>query len=290
MRQPVTSLPSLNCFRAAAELESFTLAGERLSLSHGAISRAVRLLETDLGTALFERRNRRVFLTEDGRRLYRAVEEGLGRIEREVAAIRARGDARPLTLSCEPTLMMRWLLPRLPGFQEQYPEVPLQLLAGGGPVPPGRGIDLAIRRNDFTIPEQLVVAPLFDEETGPVCRPDKVEVFFRQGDLSPEAPRLHTRTRPDAWATWQALSGAPQEDTPGQTFDHFYFSLQAAVAGLGVAIGPKRQVEDDLASGLLSAPLGFRKDGSSYVLLAPEAIEPGSGAGRVLAWLGEIAG
>lgn len=290
MRQPVTSLPSLNCFRAAAELESFTLAGERLNLSHGAISRAVRLLEEDLGTVLFERRNRRVFLTEDGRRLLVAVAEGLGRIEREVAAIRTRNEVRPLTLSCEPTLMMRWLLPRLPAFQDRHPECPVQLVAGGGPVRLGNGIDLAIRRNDFDIPGDLTVSALFDEETGPVCRPDRADVFFGGGGLLPDAPLLHTKTRPDAFAQWGEMSGWSAGNQPGQTFDHFYFSLQAAVAGLGVAIGPKRQVQDDLSSGLLCAPLGFLKDGSRYVLLSAGPIEPGSAAGRVRDWLGEVAG
>ncbi|WP_415716193.1 LysR family transcriptional regulator [Roseibium sp.] len=100
MRQPVTSLPSLNCFRAAARLESFSLAAGELNLTHGAISRAVRLLEEDLGTALFERRNRRVFLTEDGRSLARAVDDGLGRIEQEVMRLQERRKALSVTLSC----------------------------------------------------------------------------------------------------------------------------------------------------------------------------------------------
>jgi len=290
MRQPVRSLPSLNCFRAAAELESFTLAGERLNLSHGAISRAVRLLEEDLGTTLFERRNRRVFLTEDGERLLRAVSEGLERIEREVTLIRTHNETRPLTLSCEPTLMMRWLLPRLPAFQEQNPEIPIHLVAGGGPVRLGNGIDLAIRRDDFAVRDGLTVSPLFDEETGPVCRPDKEALYFHTGSLLPEAPRLHTKTRLQAWAHWGAVSGCPVDDAPGQTFEHFYFSLQAAVAGLGVAIGPRRQVQDDLESGLLCAPMGFHKDGSSYVLLSAAPIESGSQTETVLNWLGKIAG
>ena len=59
------------------------------------------------------------------------------------------------------------------------------------------------------------------------------------------------------------------EEAPGQTFEHFYFSLQAAVAGLGVAIGPYRQVCDDIEAGLLVAPLGFCPDGTGYHLLAP---------------------
>ncbi|MBN1090838.1 hypothetical protein [Pantoea sp. 1B4] len=77
--------------------------------------------------------------------------------------------------------------------------------------------------------------------------------------------------------------------TKGQIFDHFYFSLQAAVAGLGVAIGSRYQVCDDLKSGVLAAPLGFVADGSRYYLLSPEPFEPGSVRAELLAWLRTLA-
>ena len=90
--------------------------------------------------------------------------------------------------------------------------------------------------------------------------------------LQAQAPRLHTRTRSGAWDDWarctgQALPPTPA-DSPTQVFDHFYFSLQAAVAGLGMAMGPWHLVQDDLASGLLVARLGFVADGSRYGLLS----------------------
>lgn len=62
------SLLALRCFEAAARLENFSRAADELHLKHGAVSRAVRMLEDDLGVALFERRSRRVFLTDAGRR------------------------------------------------------------------------------------------------------------------------------------------------------------------------------------------------------------------------------
>ncbi|GAA0773288.1 LysR family transcriptional regulator [Roseibium denhamense] len=285
MRQPVTSLPSLNCFRAAAERESFTDAAKQLNLTHGAISRAVRLLEEDLGTNLFERRNRRVFLTESGRELALAVAEGLDRIELAISRIKARSEDTPVTLSCEPTLLMRWLIPRLPGFQERHPEIELNLVAGGGPVSLGGGIDLAIRRNDFSIPDDFYQVPLFNEETGPVCRTDLAPRYFENGMPKADAPRLHTRTRPEAWAEWENCNGVAPGETSGQMFEHFYFSLQGAIAGLGVAIAPRRHVQDDIASGLLAAPAGFTPDGSSYVLLSRHEIDPAERAGKVLAWL-----
>ncbi|MNG92033.1 DNA-binding transcriptional activator GcvA [compost metagenome] len=114
--------------------------------------------------------------------------------------------------------------------------------------------------------------------------------FFAQEEaglaLHPAAPRLHTKTRPDAWQAWLQHAGQPASDEgAGQTFEHFYFSLQAAVAGLGVAIGPYRQVCDDLEAGLLAAPLGFIQDGTGYHLLAPAPPEPGSAHETLANWL-----
>lgn len=289
MRQKITSLPSLVCFRVAAELESFSKAADHLNLTHGAVSRAVRLLEDDVGVLLFERRNRAVFLTDIGRRLAHVVAQGLGAIEREIQHIKTEQARAPLIVSCEPTLLMRWLIPRMPQFHAEYPAVDVRLLAGGGAVSLETGVDLAIRRNDFVWPEAYCASHLFDETIGPVCRPDKAAGFFNAGELKPETTLLHTRTRPAAWAAWAKLKGEDYSHNPAQNFEHFYFSLQAAVAGLGVAIGPWHLVQDDIEAGLLVAPQGFKKDGSAYFLLSAKEPEAGTTAETFRNWLVNLA-
>lgn len=165
----------------------------------------------------------------------------------------------------------------------------MQVVAGGGPFAFGRGIDLAIRRNDFPWPPGSHAHWLFDEQVGPVCRASDVERHFHL-DAGPPglravAPRLHTATRPQAWNTWTRLAGQAPATTEGQRFEHFYLSLQAAGAGLGVAIGPWQLVRDDLSAGLLAAPLGFLADGSSYHLLTPRPLQAGEPATLLLEWL-----
>lgn len=283
------SLLALRCFEAAARLENFSRAADELHLTHGAVSRAVRLLEEDLGVALFERRNRRVFLNEAGRKLSRAVGDGLGLMRQACGELRASTRlARPLTLSCEPTLLMRWLIPRWGEFQAGQSGQEIHLLAGGGPFTFKAGIDLAIRRDDFSWPADYHVDPLFAERVGPVCRADKLEQWFDAHGLRADAPQLHTRTRPSAWAEWAVAAGRVAQGGPGQTFEHFYFSLQAAVAGLGVAIGPWHLVCDDIESGLLVAPLGFVEDGSRYCLFSPGVPGTESLHGQLLVWLREM--
>lgn len=278
---------ALRCFEVAGRLENFSRAAAELHLTHGAISRAVRLLEDDLGVALFERRSRRVFLTDEGRRLAQAVGSGLDLIRQAARELRASArQTRPWVVSCEPTLLMRWLIPRWPAFQALHPEVEVQLVAGGGPFSFGSGIDLAIRRDDFPFPDDACAEPLFVEKVGPVCRPDKAAAWLSPDKgLCPGAPRLHSRTRSRAWQEWAAAAGRSLPEAPEQTFEHFYFSLQAAVAGLGAAIGPWHLVRDDLESGLLVAPLGFVEDGSRYCLLSPHPFPPAGPQADLLAWL-----
>jgi len=282
------SLLALRCFESAARFESFARAARELHLTPGAISRAVRLLEEDLGVDLFERRSRRVYLTQAGKRLANAVSEGLGIMSQAVREIRSEARrARVLVLSCEPTLLMRWLIPLWSDFQKRHQGQDIHLVAGGGCFSFDHGIDLAIRRDDFPRPPAYHAETLFTEKVGPVCRPERVGQWFgkaRKG-LSPTAPLLRTASRPDAWQEWAGAKGLSLAVAQIQTFEHFYFSIQAAVAGLGVAIGPWHLVRDDVQSGVLAAPLGFVEDGSRYCLFSPAALKQGSLEMDLLRWL-----
>ncbi|MEW7001564.1 LysR substrate-binding domain-containing protein [Serratia ureilytica] len=171
---------------------------------------------------------------------------------------------RPLVISCEPTFLIRWLIPRLAGLQQAVgKERDLQLVSAGGAVAFSReGIDLAIRRNDFPIADDVVARPFLKERVGPVCRREHAAAGRElRGTL------LHTETRPYAWRDWCAHSGF--EIRPGNElrFEHFYLSLQAAVAGAGIGIGPLALVADDIVNGALVAPYGFAPDGTDYVLM-----------------------
>lgn len=284
------SLLALRCFEAAARLENFSRAADELHLTHGAVSRAVRLLEDDLGVALFDRRSRRVYLTDAGHQLSKAVAAGFGLIRHAVNELRANArQEKRWVLSCEPTLLMRWLIPRWPDFQARHPDVNIHLVAGGGEFSFANGIDLAIRRNDFQWPDHYEVEPLFTEKIGPVCRPDKVgdwlNVHGKSAQLRWEAPLLHTHTRPNAWPDWAMAAGQELPEKNSLFFEHFYFSLQASVAGLGIAMGPWLLVRDDLESGLLTAPLGFVEDGSQYCLFSSQPLHQAGPPAILLEWL-----
>lgn len=264
----------MRVFEAAARHRSFARAAEELHVTQGAVSRQIKELESQLAVQLFERRNRTVFLTPAGTVMNNACAEALGLLAAAVQSIRSSStDADPLVLSCEPTIAMRWLIPRLPEFKRRYPERRLHLLTAGGPVDFARDrIDVALRRNDFHWGDRVHVEVVAPELTGPVCIPNYVELPSDAIKTLKAACLLHTETRPTAWSQWSSLVNCAIQPGSSQTFGHFYLSLQAASCGLGVAIGSLYMVEEEIQLGRLVAPFGFTADGSEYTIGCPATL------------------
>jgi DNA-binding transcriptional LysR family regulator len=225
--------------------------------------------------------------TPEARQLAAVIRDALAQIDTTARQISRRPPSPegPLTLSCEPTLLMRWLIPRLPDLTASLPDVTLHLSAAGGPVHFERDdIDLAIRRDDFPFPGDVSRTRLFAERIGPVCRPDHAADLAASGRIT-KAVLLHTLTRPPAWDDWRRITGSTAEAASQQTFEHFYLTLQAAAAGVGIAIGPYAVVHDDLERGHLAAPFGFVPDGTGYYLLSRQPPERDTRVSRFLTWL-----
>ena len=273
-------LNAFNVFEAAARHQSFMKAGQELCVTHGAVSRQVKQLESVLGVGLFERRNRAVFLTPQGHTLLAACQEMLRNLSEAIESMRSQDKAQlPLVLSCEPTIAIRWLVPRLPDFRARYPQYEIHLLTAGGRVDFVRShVDVALRRNDFHWGKQCHAEPVAAEMVGPVCTP---EVWNKISTGIP-VRLLQARTRADAWSLWSALSNQKIASDGAEHYEHFYLSLQAASSGMGVAIASAFMVESDLQEGRLVAPYGFIADGSEYVVLSPS---PGHHDGRHIALL-----
>jgi DNA-binding transcriptional LysR family regulator len=274
-------LGPLVSFCAAAKHQSFTKAAQELNLTHGAVSRAVQQLEQYFDQPLFYRRNRRVYLTEQGRIFAEKATATLSDLEIASEKMRARQTDNCLSVSCEPSLAMRWLMPRLGAFYQAHPGVEVHLSTAGGPVDlAAQNLDLAIRRSDFQWPTDYWVTPLTREKIGPVCHPNYLPKLEKS-----TAVLLHTRTRPKAWANWEDMTENTIQTSSERFFDHFYFSLQAAVAGLGVAMGPEPLVTDDINMGHLIAPFGFSDTAIDYVVLSLKNPEQNNLLESFIFWL-----
>jgi LysR family glycine cleavage system transcriptional activator len=273
-RHRLPPLVALRAFEAAARHLSCSRAAAELGVTHGAISHQVRGLEAYLGFALFRRLPRRLVLTEAGEALFMQVRTAFDLLEMTTVQVMAAYTKRPLVVSCIATFSMRWLMPRLRQFKARYPDMDIRLCAPDSPVEfPRDDIAVSIRAGRSDWPEDIVQEAFLDEEFGPVCSPDLVQrcPLVRPEDLHAHT-LLHTDTRKHAWHDWLRLTGVAGVDpTAGQRFETFYFLLQAAVSGFGVAIGPHPLVADDMAAGRLVAPFGFVPHGLSMYVSYPKA-------------------
>ncbi|MCE9684681.1 LysR family transcriptional regulator [Shewanella sp. AS16] len=258
-------LKAFHVFHVAASSPSYTEAANRLNITHGAVSKQIKVLENHLSLPLFYRQGRNLHLTQEGELLkdyteqaFQALDAGVNRLYRMKNPC--------LEVSCEPTLTMRWLMPRLADFYLSS-GADVRLSTAGGPVTLGTtGLSLAIRRDDFALSHDYQKIRLVDEWVGPVFSPE----YWEQVKHDPgKIKLLHSQTRPQAWDDWSSSYGDTfLAGNAGQSFAHFYFCFQAAVDGLGAAIGSYPLVVDDLKRGNLIAPFGFIPSGHDYILLS----------------------
>ncbi|KKC33942.1 transcriptional regulator GcvA [Devosia psychrophila] len=272
-------LPSLNAirtFEAVARYNSFTRAAEELNVTQSAASRLVRSLEEYLQVPLFTRQSRRIELTDQGRFYNELVRDSLDLIEAgTVELISSKEGKGTLTIGMLPTFGTRWLVPRLPSFQEAHPEISLNIISSDGELDfTKERIDVAIRFGHGEW-KDAIVDPLMGEEIQVVCSPK-----LMQGEhpiISYDSLRYHRlirhSTRPNSWDHWFRSVGAHREDQQwGPTLEHFFMVIQAAVAGLGVALLPTFLIEDDLRSGTLVTPFTDRIAGpGAYYLITSAA-------------------
>jgi len=271
-RSGIPSLDDLRAFEATARLGSVRSAADSLALTHGAVSRRINKLADDIGVPLFEKCGRGLRLTPAGETLNLTLGRFFGELEATVQSLRSTHDKQSaLVLSCEPSVAMRWLIPRLGNFQLKHPDIALHLAVGGGPVDFHKDrINLAIRRLDFALRETWQVLRLFPEKVGPVMKQELVSMFEQGNYLA-----LGSKTRPDAWAQWLKKHPSVRRPNEIRYYDHHSLIVEAALAGLGVALSPYILAVDDVQRKRLLAPAGFEPDGSHYGLIwmGPEELK-----------------
>ncbi len=246
-------LKALPVFEAVARLNSFSLAAEELTVSQSAVSHQIKQLETYLGEKLFWRSGRTLTLTDEGRQYHEAVSSALLQIERASEQLLGHEESR-LRLSVFSSFAVRWLVPRLPELQRQYPQVELSLeMSTENPVLSDRVADCFItidRQSPAYSYELLYVEQLF-----PVCSQDYWQRIRRELGrdgmpesglpLSPEEvarfPLLSTHSIFDKaagdWQVWfRAVGQGIPEHARLQHFSHMLLALEAARFHQGIAL------------------------------------------------------
>ncbi|MGH1571414.1 transcriptional regulator GcvA [Methylobacterium sp. P31] len=255
MRRSLPPLNALRAFEAAGRLGSFKAAAGELGVTHGAISQQVRLLEDWLRAPLFERHNRRIVLTPAARTYLAEVGPALDRVAAATAQY-GHDEAAVLRVNALATFALRWLIPRLARFRARHPAVKVRLETSNQALEALPDVfDVVIRGGPDAF-YGYVTRPFLSERRLPVCSPsllDRVPLRSVQ-DLRGHT-LLHTSSLPRLWDDWLFAAGlAGLETAAALTLDHFYLTLQAALDGVGIAMGPTALIADDLEQGRLVAP------------------------------------
>ena len=272
-------LPSLNglrAFEAAARHLSFTLAATELNVTQTAISHHIRRLEEELGIRLFIRQNRALALTPEARDYLPGVRAAFNDLRLATDRLLRKDDDKVLTVSTLASLAAKWLLPRLTDFQEQHPGIDVRITTSTSLVDFQRdNVDAAIRYGRGQWPG-LRADWLMADELFPVCSPSLLrgDRPLRQPEDLKGYPLLHTsNANSDDWRLWLTAAGLPADIArqPGITFDMIFMTIQAAIDGIGVAMGRTSYVKDDIAKGRLVVPfkIALPADAGFY-LVSPQ--------------------
>lgn len=246
-------LKALRAFEAAVRTGSLTAAAAELSITHSAVSQQIKLLETHFGQPLFTRGARGVEATPAARAFYEETRASLERIALAADRLAQAGAARLLRINATPSLAVNWLIPRLSSFQIANPRIEVRVatsVTSSGKLKDP--FDVAMRRAPMS-KAGFACMRFLPDVLGAVASPDYLKRHpVKQPADCLKHTLLHLSSRPNVWPRWLEAAGvrAPRK-TDGPVFEHFFLSVQAASANLGIAIGSLALIEDELASGRL---------------------------------------
>lgn len=288
-RPPRLPLQTLAAFRAAARLQNLRAAAEELNLTHGAVSQQVRLLEEQLGFALFHRHGRRIALNPAGEALWQGVERAWTALDEGLhaaaAASGSTGGVR-LRITTLPSFAQTWLLPRIARWRAAHPDIGLELEASQRLVDLQRdGFHAAVRQGRGPWPgldnELLAQSPFIAVGTPSAAR--------RLAGAPPAALAEEALLGDaDLWSQWFAAHGLRRRVVPVASFNDAGLMLQAAEQGLGLAIARELLAADAVADGRLAkvSPRAVTLEGVySYHLVYPPHLRDWAPLAAFRAWL-----
>jgi len=253
MPAPIARLPlqTLPAFRVVAKLANLRAAAEELHLTHSAVSQQIKLLEEQVGFALFDRRGRRVVLNAAGAALLRAVDPALDQLDDglRAAAAASGNEAQRIRVTLLSSFGQRWLLPRMGRWRERHPDIGIELHTSQNVIDLQReGFHAALRQGAGRW-KDLEAVCLTDSPMIVLGSPDAAH---RLRGCTPAAladePLLGNVA---TWQRWFALSGVRTRINPVAAFNDAGLMLQAAEQNLGLALSREILAADALRDGRL---------------------------------------
>ncbi len=275
-------LPALIAFEAAARHLSFKNASEELQVTPSAVSQHIKNLESELGTSLFNRRNRAVELTAQGQHLHEVLRGSLTQVATALDEIRDSENRRPVTIHATTAMSALWLTPRLSAFWKEHSDIAVNQHVSDLPPPRGETFDLQIWYGAAPMNDPRYQL-LFRDKMVPVCSPgfqkqagiDSLEILAAQ-------PLIHLDATTD-WTNWQAFFNAHDfkgEIGNGPSVNNYSIAVQSARDSVGVLLGWEKLLAPLIKRGLLVALDEFSLPApGSFYLVSPHS-EPLRDSGR----------
>lgn len=290
MRIRSPSLPELHAFVAVVQSGGFSRAAAKLSVTQGAVSRAVLRLEARLGFELLERAPSGVRPTASGQAYYDRIHGALAALEAAVPAPAARRSRSELRVAAISSLNMRWLVPRLPSLHAEHPGLDIVFK------PYWKDDDFRREDVDGWIqtrasatarwPSHVQATYLIGREIVPICHPSVARRIRSPADLLRQ-PLLHHVNFPGNWALWCKAHGVDGRALKlGAGFDLAAGLIEAVVANMGVAVVQCCLIEREVAEGRVAVPLDMvASTGRGYYLCVPKARAETTALAAFRAWL-----
>ncbi|MBU1375715.1 MAG: LysR family transcriptional regulator [Alphaproteobacteria bacterium] len=262
MSDRLPPLPTLRAFEAVVRLGSVSRAAETLGRTHGAVSKQIRALQDHAGVAFFEKAGTGLRPTSAGTQLAAAVGQAFAALSQAYEAVAPPARTPSVHVACSATFATRWLAPHLGGFARAHPQIRVRLsMTSAREMRHETDADLIVLWDWLGYPEadRTRAIRLGDAAFVPVAAPGYPARIDASGVLSAPCRIVHEHTS-RAWDLWARRAGRAVAAASVMAFPHSHLCIEAATAGLGVALVEVRLVERDLGDGrlvALGAPVSF---------------------------------
>ncbi|NOH52099.1 LysR family transcriptional regulator [Vibrio coralliilyticus] len=248
-------LKSIYSFIAVAETGSMTEAANELSVSHSAVSQAIKSLETQIGQALFIRAGRKVVLNAAGRRYYKQVAPAIEQIVAATQSLIDEQQSQRLTLNMVHSMAMHWWIPRVNRFNQYAPKLDIRISnLIGSFVMENEGIDVAIIHGKTDDWPDYYCELLARDELVMAASPELVNEETTPASLLAQYPAIvaaNDRRKYD----WQVWCENHQLSMPSfannLSFSASIQAVQATIRKLGVFVTHRQFIRDDVSHGSL---------------------------------------
>ena len=284
----MTSLPPLNglrAFDAAGRRLSFRAAADEMGVTQGAVAQQVRQLEAYLGMALFDRVPKGLALTPAGRSYHLRVAAAFADLRS--ATTKLKPEPGKVLISVTPTFAAKWLIPNLPDFSENHPDIDLRILATEKVSSfHSDGIDLAIRQGKPPFGAALNATLLFKQEVVAVAAPKLIEGAGVPvgAELLSILPKIHDTH--DLWPKVLQELAVSDQSRRGLRLSQTALAVDAAISGQGVALVSRFLIADEITAGnLIEIVSSITAGAQDFYLLAQRRSASNAAIEAVISWL-----